>query len=111
MVTKFTDFVFRAAKGLSQQRAWGRPWRVFTIFQDEGPNVAAIWVIPAVLSESGRHGIRVLGFSQPFAQNEATWGTDATMAIQETANVIILMPGLNREALKDYAAEMGTMHR
>lgn len=111
LVTMFTDFVFRTAKHLSQQRAGGRLWPVFTMFLDEAPNVAAIRDMPAVLSESGGRGIRVLGFSQSFAQNEARWGTDAAKAIQETANVIILMPGLKREALKDYAAEMGTRHR
>ena len=111
LVTMFTDFVFRAAKHLSQQRAGGRLWPVFTMFLDEAPNVAAIRDMPAVLSESGGRGIRVLGFSQSFAQNEARWGLEAAKAIQETANVIILMPGLKREALKDYAAEMGTKHR
>ncbi|MFF5794589.1 type IV secretory system conjugative DNA transfer family protein [Paeniglutamicibacter sp. NPDC012692] len=111
LVTMFTDFVFRTAKRLSQQRAGGRLWPVFTMFLDEAPNVAAIRDMPAVLSESGGRGIRVLGFSQSFAQNEARWGTDAARAIQETANVVVLMPGLKREALKDYAAEMGTKHR
>lgn len=111
LVTMFTDFVFRTAKRLSQQRAGGRLWPVFTMFLDEAPNVAAIKDMPAVLSESGGRGIRVLGFSQSFAQNEARWGADAARAIQETANVIILMPGLKRDALKDYAAEMGTKHQ
>lgn len=111
LVTMFTDFVFRTAKQLSQQRAGGRLWPVFTMFLDEAPNVAAIRNMPAVLSESGGRGIRVLGFSQSFAQNEARWGADAARAIQETANLIILMPGLKRDALKDYAAEMGTKHQ
>lgn len=108
LVTMFTDFVFRTARHLSQQRAGGRLWPVFTMFLDEAPNVAAIQDMPAVLSDSGGRGIRVLGFSSSFAQNEARWGLEAAKAIQETANVIILMPGLKREALKDYAAEMST---
>ena len=111
LVTMFTDYVFRTAKHLSQQQAGGRLWPVFTMFLDEAPNVAAIRDMPAVLSESGGRGIRVVGFSQSFAQNEARWGTEVARAIQETANVIVLMPGLKREALKDYAAEMGTKHQ
>jgi len=111
LVTMFTDFVFRTARHLSQQRAGGRLWPVFTMFLDEAPNVAAIRDMPAVLSDSGGRGIRVLGFSSSFAQNEARWGLEAAKAIQETANVVVLMPGLKREALKDYGAEMGTTHR
>lgn len=111
LVTMFTDYVFRTAKHLSQQQAGGRLWPVFSMFLDEAPNVAAIRDMPAVLSESGGRGIRVLGFSQSFAQNEARWGTEVARAIQETANVVVLMPGLKREALKDYAAEMGTKHQ
>ena len=111
LVTMFTDYVFRTAKHLSQQQAGGRLWPVFSMFLDEAPNVAAIRDMPAVLSESGGRGIRVLGFSQSFAQNEARWGTEVARAIQETANIVVLMPGLKREALKDYAAEMGTKHQ
>lgn len=111
LVSMFTDHVFRAAKRLSQQKAGGRLWPPFEMLLDEAPNVAALPDMASVLTDSGGRGIRVMGFSQSFAQVEARWGQDVAETIRETANLKLLMPGLDVKHLKSFAEEMGVEDR
>lgn len=94
LVTMFADHIFRKAQKISQTRAGGRLWPVFTMVLDEAPNVAAFPKMAGALSDSGGRGIRIVGFSQSFAQNRARWGTDGAKAIRGTSSVRILLPGL-----------------
>lgn len=108
LVSMFTDYVFRTAKRLSQQRPGGRLWPPLSMLLDEAPNVAALPNMISVLTDSGGRGIRVMGFSQSFAQNVARWGKEVAEAIEETANTKLLLPGLKASNLKEYAEEMGS---
>lgn len=107
LVSMFTDYVFRTAKRLSQQRPGGRLWPPLSMLLDEAPNVAALPDMTSVLTDSGGRGIRVLGFSQSFSQNVSRWGREVAETIEETANVKFLLPGLKASHLKEYAEEMG----
>lgn len=107
IVSMFTDYVFRTAKRVSQQRPGGRLWPPLSMLLDEAPNVAALPDMTSVLTDSGGRGIRVLGFSQSFSQNVSRWGRDVAETIEETANVKFLLPGLKASHLKEYAEEMG----
>ena len=94
LVAMFADHIFRKAQKISQTRAGGRLWPVFTMVLDEAPNVAAFPKMAAALSDSGGRGIRIIGFSQSFAQNRARWGTDGAKAIRGTSSVRFFLPGL-----------------
>ena len=94
LVTMFADHVFRKAQKISQTRAGGRLWPVFTMVLDEAPNVAAFPKMAGALSDSGGRGIRIVGFSQSFAQNRARWGVDGAKAIRGTSSVRLFLPGL-----------------
>lgn len=94
LVTMFADHIFRKAQKISQGRAGGRLWPVFTMVLDEAPNVAAFPKMAAALSDSGGRGIRIVGFSQSFAQNRARWGVEGAKAIRGTSSIRIFLPGL-----------------
>lgn len=111
LVSMFTDYVFRTAKRVSQQRPGGRLWPPLSMLLDEAPNVAALPDMTSVLTDSGGRGIRVLGFSQSFSQNEQRWGRQVAETIEETANTKFLLPGLKASHLKEYADEMGVEDR
>ena len=108
----FADHVFRKAQKISQTRAGGRLWPVFTMVLDEAPNVAAFPKMAAALSDSGGRGIRIIGFSQSFAQNRARWGVDGAKAIRGTSSVRLFLPGLEEmDELETVAKAAGTTNR
>lgn len=112
LVTMFADHVFRKAQKISQIRAGGRLWPVFTMVLDEAPNVAAFPKMAAALSDSGGRGIRIIGFSQSFAQNRARWGVDGAKAIRGTSSVRLFLPGLEEmDELETVAKAAGTTNR
>ncbi|NQD86620.1 type IV secretory system conjugative DNA transfer family protein [Paenarthrobacter sp. CM16] len=98
LVTMFADHVFRKAQKISQTRAGGRLWPVLTMVLDEAPNVAAFPKMAGALSDSGGRGIRIIGFSQSFAQNRARWGDDGAKAIRGTSSLRLFLPGLEEMA-------------
>jgi len=112
LVTMFADHIFRKAQKMSQTRAGGRLWPVFTMVLDEAPNVAAFPAMDEALSDSGGRGIRIIGFSQSFAQNEQRWGPAGAKAIRGTSSVRVLLPGLEElDELERMAKAAGTTIR
>lgn len=108
----FADHVFRKAQKISQTRAGGRLWPVFTMVLDEAPNVAAFPKMAGALSDSGGRGILIIGFSQSFAQNRARWGVEGAKAIRSTSSVRMLLPGLEEiEEFETVAKAAGTTTR
>ncbi|MGC0239571.1 type IV secretory system conjugative DNA transfer family protein [Arthrobacter sp. SD76] len=112
LVAMFVDFMFRKAQRISQTKPGGRLWPVLTMVLDEAPNVAAIPDMAGALSDSGGRGIRIVGFSQSFAQNRQRWGTEAATAIRGTSSVRLFLPGLEElDELDKIARAAGTTHK
>ena len=112
LVAMFADFMFRKAQRISQTKRGGRLWPVLTMVLDEAPNVAAIPDMAGALSDSGGRGIRIVGFSQSFAQNRQRWGTEAATAIRGTSSVRLFLPGLEElDELDKIARAAGTTHK
>ena len=112
LVAMFADFMFRKAQRISQTKPGGRLWPVLTMVLDEAPNVAAIPDMAGALSDSGGRGIRIVGFSQSFAQNRQRWGTEAATAIRGTSSVRLFLPGLEElDELDKIARAAGTTHK
>lgn len=109
LVAMFADFVFRKAQRISQTMPGGRLWPVLTMVLDEAPNVAAIPDMASALSDSGGRGIRIIGFSQSFAQNRQRWGNEAATAIRGTSSIRLFLPGLEElDELDKIARAAGT---
>jgi type IV secretion system protein VirD4 len=109
LVAMFADFMFRKAQRISQRMPGGRLWPVLTMVLDEAPNVAAIPDMAGALSDSGGRGIRIIGFSQSFAQNRQRWGAEAATAIRGTSSVRLFLPGLEElDELDKIARAAGT---
>lgn len=112
LVAMFADFMFRKAQRISQTMPGGRLWPVLTMVLDEAPNVAAIPDMAGALSDSGGRGIRIVGFSQSFAQNRQRWGTEAATAIRGTSSVRLFLPGLEElDELDKIARAAGTTQK
>jgi len=112
LVAMFADFMFRKAQRISQSKPGGRLWPVFTMVLDEAPNVAALPDMAGALSDSGGRGIRVIGFSQSFAQNRQRWGNEAATAIRGTSSIRMFLPGLEElEELEKIAKAAGVTKR
>lgn len=112
LVAMFADFMFRKAQRISQTKPGGRLWPVLTMVLDEAPNVAAIPDMAGALSDSGGRGIRIVGFSQSFAQNRQRWGTEAATAIRGTSSIRLFLPGLEElDELDKIARAAGTTHK
>ncbi|MDQ0104456.1 type IV secretory pathway TraG/TraD family ATPase VirD4 [Paenarthrobacter nicotinovorans] len=112
LVAMFADFMFRKAQRISQSKPGGRLWPVFTMVLDEAPNVAALPDMAGALSDSGGRGIRVIGFSQSFAQNRQRWGNEAATAIRGTSSIRMFLPGLEElEELEKIAKAAGVIKR
>jgi len=109
LVAMFADFMFRKAQRISQGAPGGRLWPVLTMVLDEAPNVAAIPDMAGALSDSGGRGIRIIGFSQSFAQNRQRWGAEAATAIRGTSSIRLFLPGLEElDELDKIARAAGT---
>ncbi|MCD4850782.1 type IV secretory system conjugative DNA transfer family protein [Paenarthrobacter nitroguajacolicus] len=112
LVAMFADFMFRKAQRISQSKPGGRLWPVFTMVLDEAPNVAALPDMAGALSDSGGRGIRVIGFSQSFAQNRQRWGNEAATAIRGTSSIRMFLPGLEElDELEKIAKAAGVTKR
>jgi type IV secretion system protein VirD4 len=94
IVTMFADHLFRKAQKISQSRPGGRLWPPLTMVLDEAPNTAAFPNMASALSDSGGRGIRIIGFSQSFAQNRGRWGETPAEMIRGTSSVRMILPGL-----------------
>jgi type IV secretion system protein VirD4 len=110
IVTMFADHLFRKAQKISQARPGGRLWPPLTMVLDEAPNVAAFPQMASALSDSGGRGIRIIGFSQSFAQNRERWGDIAAEAIRGTSSVRMYLPGLEDLRELDRIAAAAGMH-
>lgn len=109
LVAMFADFMFRKAQRISQGAPGGRLWPVLTMVLDEAPNVAALPDMASALSDSGGRGIRIIGFSQSFAQNRQRWGAEAATAIRGTSSIRLFLPGLEElDELDKIARAAGT---
>jgi type IV secretory pathway TraG/TraD family ATPase VirD4 len=112
LVAMFADFMFRKAQRISQNLPGGRLWPVLTMVLDEAPNVAAIPDMAGALSDSGGRGIRIIGFSQSFAQNRQRWGSEAATAIRGTSSIRLFLPGLEElDELDKIARAAGTTRK
>ncbi|MFJ6303091.1 type IV secretory system conjugative DNA transfer family protein [Pseudarthrobacter oxydans] len=112
LVAMFADFMFRKAQRISQGMPGGRLWPVLTMVLDEAPNVAAIPDMAGALSDSGGRGIRIIGFSQSFAQNRQRWGAEAATAIRGTSSIRLFLPGLEElDELDKIARAAGTTRK
>ena len=112
LVAMFADFMFRKAQRISQTMPGGRLWPVLTMVLDEAPNVAAIPDMAGALSDSGGRGIRIIGFSQSFAQNRQRWGAEAATAIRGTSSIRLFLPGLEElDELDKIARAAGTTRK
>ena len=112
LVAMFADFMFRKAQRISQSMPGGRLWPVLTMVLDEAPNVAAIPDMASALSDSGGRGIRIIGFSQSFAQNRQRWGNEAATAIRGTSSIRLFLPGLEElDELDRIARAAGTTRK
>lgn len=112
LVAMFADFMFRKAQRISQTMPGGRLWPVLTMVLDEAPNVAAIPDMASALSDSGGRGIRIIGFSQSFAQNRQRWGNEAATAIRGTSSIRLFLPGLEElDELDKIARAAGTTRK
>ncbi|MFM9432785.1 type IV secretory system conjugative DNA transfer family protein [Arthrobacter sp. MP_2.3] len=112
LVAMFADFMFRKAQRISQGMPGGRLWPVLTMVLDEAPNVAAIPDMAGALSDSGGRGIRIIGFSQSFAQNRQRWGSEAATAIRGTSSIRLFLPGLEElDELDKIARAAGTTRK
>jgi type IV secretory pathway TraG/TraD family ATPase VirD4 len=112
LVAMFADFMFRKAQRISQSMPGGRLWPVLTMVLDEAPNVAAIPDMAGALSDSGGRGIRIIGFSQSFAQNRQRWGAEAATAIRGTSSIRLFLPGLEElDELDKIARAAGTTRK
>lgn len=112
LVAMFADFMFRKAQRISQNLPGGRLWPVLTMVLDEAPNVAALPDMAGALSDSGGRGIRIVGFSQSFAQNRQRWGAEAATAIRGTSSVRLFLPGLEElDELDKIARAAGTTRK
>ena len=112
LVAMFADFMFRKAQRISQAMPGGRLWPVLTMVLDEAPNVAAIPDMASALSDSGGRGIRIIGFSQSFAQNRQRWGNEAATAIRGTSSIRLFLPGLEElDELDRIARAAGTTRK
>ncbi|MET3164773.1 UNVERIFIED_ORG: type IV secretory pathway TraG/TraD family ATPase VirD4 [Arthrobacter sp. UYEF10] len=112
LVAMFADFMFRKGQRISQSMPGGRLWPVLTMVLDEAPNVAAIPDMAGALSDSGGRGIRIIGFSQSFAQNRQRWGAEAATAIRGTSSIRLFLPGLEElDELDKIARAAGTTRK
>lgn len=110
IVTMFADHLFRKAQKISQSRPGGRLWPPLTMVLDEAPNVAAFPQMASALSDSGGRGVRIIGFSQSFAQNRGRWGEIDAEAIRGTSSVRMYLPGLEDLRELDRVASAAGMH-
>ncbi|MHA7174855.1 type IV secretory system conjugative DNA transfer family protein [Arthrobacter monumenti] len=108
LLSMFADHIVRTGQKEAQKRVGGRLWPVLTMILDEAVNTAAFPSMASVLSDSGGRGIRVIGFSQTFAQVRERWGRDGAEAIKGACTVKMYLPGLeDLDELEKIAKSMG----
>lgn len=110
IVAMFADHLFRKAQVISQSRPGGRLWPPLTMVLDEAANTAAFPEMASALSDSGGRGIRIIGFSQSFAQNRGRWGEIAADSIRGTSSVRMILPGLEELRELDRVAAAAGVH-
>lgn len=110
IVTMFADHLFRKSQRISQTKPGGRLWPPLTMVLDEAANVAAFPEMASALSDSGGRGIRIVGFSQSFAQNRQRWGDMAAKSIRGTSSVRMYLPGLEELDELDKVAAAAGLH-